>query len=330
MAKPALYPLRFTPILKEKIWGGGKLKMLLNKGDSTEKQMGESWELSGLPGSDSVVATGALAGKSLNELVQLYGTDLLGKKIAERYGKEFPLLIKFLDASADLSVQVHPNSAQARSRHNCEGKEEMWYVLQADAGAELISGFSRDTSANEVKQLLQQGKLKEVLNIEKVSVGDCFYLPAGRIHTIGKGVFLCEIQQPSDVTYRVYDFERTDANGNKRELHLEQALEVLDYEAKSNYRQPYQPQLDAAVPLVSCPYFSVVRVAASKKLTRQLPAGNKFTAFVAVEGEGTLAAEGNEYPFNAGDTLLLPATIAAVTVAPLPKSEQLVWLEAQA
>lgn len=238
MHKTPLYPLKFEPILKDKIWGGEKLKKVLDK-PTDSKECGESWELSGVAGDVSIVSEGELKGKSLTELIGTYTGDLLGKKVYSRFGNNFPLLIKFIDANQDLSIQVHPNDAMAKERHNSFGKTEMWYVVDAEPGATLISGFNKPTSKEEYLEYFNSGKLTDLLNKENVENDDVFYLPAGRVHTIGKGLLIAEIQQTSDITYRIYDFDRTDAQGNKRELHVEQALGAIDFGFYKEYKTAY-------------------------------------------------------------------------------------------
>ena len=230
-----LYPLKFDTIFKEKIWGGTKMKDVLGKDFSPLKNCGETWEISGVLGNLSKVSEGPLKGSTLPELIDEFGSELVGKKVLEKYGNEFPLLVKFIDAAQDLSIQVHPDDKLAKTRHNSLGKTEMWYIFQADEGAKLISGFSKDTNKEEYVEFLENGKLTELLNEEEVNSGDCFFLPAGRVHTIGKGLLLAEIQQSSDVTYRIYDFDRTDDEGNKRDLHTDQALDGLDYKSYAVY-----------------------------------------------------------------------------------------------
>ncbi|NVK83495.1 MAG: class I mannose-6-phosphate isomerase, partial [Cytophagia bacterium] len=204
MTKRYLYPLKFDTIFKEKIWGGTKIKDVLGKDFSPLKNCGETWEISGVPGNLSKVSDGVLKGSTLPELIEEFKDELVGEKVYEAFGNEFPLLVKFIDAAQDLSIQVHPDDKLAKARHNSLGKSEMWYIFQADKGSKLISGFNRETNREEYLQYLNSGKLTEILNEEEVHDGDCFYLPAGRVHTIGKGLLLAEIQQSSDVTYRIY------------------------------------------------------------------------------------------------------------------------------
>ncbi|NNK12125.1 MAG: class I mannose-6-phosphate isomerase, partial [Flavobacteriaceae bacterium] len=233
-----LYPLKFNPILKERLWGGTKLAQQLNK-PSTSDITGESWELSGVKGDVSEVSNGEFKGTSLNELIERWGPDLLGKSVIEQFGKEFPILIKFIDAKQDLSIQLHPNDELAKSRHNSFGKTEMWYIMDADEDADLIVGFNQPMTREKYVESLKSKTLLKYMNYEKVEAGDTFFINTGKIHAIGAGVLLAEIQQTSDVTYRVYDFDRRDKEGNLRELHTDLALDAIDFEKKDDFKVNY-------------------------------------------------------------------------------------------
>lgn len=313
----ALYPLRFHPIFLEKIWGGQKIQTVLGKNFSPLPNCGESWEISGVPGKVSVVANGPFEGRKLTELMVLFGPELLGRRILNQYGMEFPLLLKILDASEDLSIQVHPDDALAKSRHNSLGKTEMWYILDADPGATLISGFNQEVNEEIYLEKLQNGQLYDILNVEEVVAGDCFYLPAGRVHTIGKGLMLAEIQQSSDVTYRIYDFDRVDDQGNKRELHTEQALAALDYKHYSSYRQTYQKEENKPVELAKGPYFTTNLLTITEVNQRQLAEKDSFVMLIVVEGCIEIANEILPLRLNKGETALIPAIIADFTIVPL-------------
>ncbi|MCL4162945.1 UNVERIFIED_CONTAM: hypothetical protein GTU68_029289, partial [Idotea baltica] len=222
-----IYPLKFIPILKERLWGGTKLRDVLGKPIESDIT-GESWEISTVKGDVSIVSNGEFADISLQNLIDQYPEELLGKRVLERFGKEFPILIKFIDAKQDLSIQLHPNDELARKRHNSFGKTEMWYIMDADSDAKLIVGFNKDISKSEYSKSLEENRLLELLNYEKVKEGDTFFINTGKIHAIGAGVLLAEIQQTSDVTYRVFDFNRKDKNGDLRELHTELARDAID------------------------------------------------------------------------------------------------------
>src|SRR6056297_3527835 len=214
------YPIKFNPILKEKIWGGKKLKSILNK-QTNRDDLGESWEISGVTGNISVVANGEFKGFSLKDLLEEYKEKILGEKIYKEFDTDFPLLIKFIDANTELSVQLHPNDELAQQRHNSFGKTEMWYIMQADEGAKINIGFKESVSKEDYISRLEEGKIVELLNFEEVKKGDSFFINTGKVHAIGAGVLLAEIQQTSDVTYRIYDWDRTDDDGNSRELHTD-------------------------------------------------------------------------------------------------------------
>ena len=224
-----LYPLKFKTIYKDKIWGGHKINTYLHKNFGDLPNCGETWEISGVKSDVSVVEGGELAGQSLADLLEQYKDQLVGKKVYDHFGNIFPLLVKFIDANEDLSIQVHPDDKLGKERHNSFGKTEMWYVIEADPGSTLIAGFNKELTQQEYLDTFNSGHLTDVLNKEDVKAGDVFFLPAGRVHTIGKGLLIAEIQQTSDITYRIYDFDRVDDKGNKRELHVEEALAAIDY-----------------------------------------------------------------------------------------------------
>ncbi len=311
-----LYPLKFKTIFKDKLWGGSKVKTVLGKDFGDLPNCGETWEISGVPGNVSVVAEGPLAGKDLNEILAAYQADLVGKKVYAENGNEFPLLVKFIDANDDLSIQVHPDDELARKRHNSLGKTEMWYILEADEGATLISGFNQPLTREKYEEYFNAGKLEEILNKEQVAAGDVFFLPAGRVHTIGKGLLLAEIQQTSDVTYRIYDFDRVDAEGNKRELHVEEALDAIDYKHYDEYKSPYDPSINKAEYLAGCNYFKTNRLYFDQSITRNYSDLDSFVIYVVAEGKGQIEYGGEKVAVSFGDCLLIPAVIDEVTVVP--------------
>ena len=304
-----LYPLKFTPVIKDKIWGGSKLKNLLNKPTESDKA-GESWEISGVQGDISVVANGFLEGNDLEELIEIYMGDLVGQKVYEKFGVEFPLLIKFIDATDDLSIQVHPNDMVARERHNSFGKTEMWYIMQADENAKLIIGFNADTSKDIYTGKLTENKLDDILNYETVKTGDVFFLPAGRIHAICSGNLLAEIQQTSDITYRIYDYNRKDDKGNTRELHTGLAVDVIDYKAKSNYKTDYQPEKNEIVNLEKCRYFTTNLVELDKSMDKDMNKIDSFKIYMCLEGKTEIGYNSTEkIELVKGETILIPAEI---------------------
>lgn len=312
--KKYLYPLKFDTIFKEKLWGGTKIKDVLGKDLAPLSNCGETWEISGVPGNLSKVSEGVLKGQTLPELIDTYGADLVGKKVYERYGNEFPLLIKFIDAAQDLSIQVHPDDKLAKERHDSLGKTEMWYIFQADEGAKLITGFNKDTSKEEYLEHLNSGKLTELLNTEEAEAGDTFYIPAGRVHTIGKGLLLAEIQQSSDVTYRIYDFDRTDDQGNKRELHTEEALDALDYQHYSDYKTRVTKGINEAVPLVKSEYFQTNLLEFTTGIIREHYDKDSFIIYTCTEGEAEIQTLGQTTKISMGNAVLVPQKFPEVHI----------------
>jgi mannose-6-phosphate isomerase len=298
------YPLQFQPILKDRIWGGTKLKDYLNKPISSDIT-GESWEISTVENDVSVVANGVLEGKSLNEIIALYPKEILGTRVHEQFGNQFPLLFKYLDAREDLSIQVHPNDELAKKRHNSFGKTEMWYVMQADKDARLIVGFKENSSKEEYVLHLENKTLLNILDTKKVQKGDVFFLNTGTVHAIGAGTVIAEIQQTSDITYRLYDFDRKDANGNLRELHIDLALDAINYDVVDAERK-YTKKDNVSNEVATCQYFTTnfipldgaIKVKSNKET---------FKVYMCVEGEFTLNLEDTEYSYTTGDTILIPA-----------------------
>lgn len=309
MNEEKIYPLLFEPIFKDKIWGGQKIRETLGKDFGSLPNCGETWEISGVKGNVSVIANGSLKGKTLTEAIELLKERLVGKTSWDIYGHEFPLLVKFIDANDDLSLQVHPNDDLAKKRHQSLGKTEMWYVLQADQGSSLISGFSKTITQEIYLEKLQSGKIFDVLNKEMVQAGDCYFLPAGRVHTIGKGLLIAEIQQTSDVTYRIYDFDRVDDKGQKRELHTEEALAAIDYKAYPNYKTAYTKEKNAGNPLVACTYFGSRFWDIQGEYNVQYPTSDSFRIWVVVGGEGQLSYKDLKFDLKTGQSWLVPAEV---------------------
>ncbi|SDF21586.1 mannose-6-phosphate isomerase, type 1 [Mucilaginibacter pineti] len=308
----ALYPLKFKTIFKDKIWGGQKINTYLHKDFGSLPNCGETWEISGVKSDVSVVEGGALNGESLADLLEQYKDELVGKKVYDHFGNIFPLLIKFIDANDDLSVQVHPNDELAKKRHNSFGKTEMWYVIEADPESTLIAGFNQEMTEQKYVDALNSGHIMDILNKEDVTAGDVFFLPAGRVHTIGKGLLIAEIQQTSDITYRIYDFDRVDDKGNKRELHTEEALAAIDYKHYPEYKTNYQPKKDETVKLVSCPYFTTNVLDFTHSTSKDYSALDSFVVHVCVEGAYTVKYNGEAYPVKMGECILLPKSIDKV------------------
>lgn len=316
-----LYPLKFTPILKDKIWGGSKLKNILNKPTDSNKA-GESWEISAVQDDISVVSDGFLAGNNLEELIEIYMGDLVGQKVYEKFGVEFPLLIKFIDATDDLSIQVHPNDEVAKKRHNSYGKTEMWYVMQAEKSSKLVVGFNKEVTKEQYIEAVDNGTLLEILNDEVVSAGDVFFLPAGRIHAIGAGILLAEIQQTSDITYRIYDYQRKDAEGNYRELHTELAVDVNDYSVYDEYKTNYISNLNESSKVVSCNYFTTNLLELDKDVEKDYNKIDSFVIYMCLHGEVKISCNGcDDVVVKKGQTVMVPAEIENFILSPSEKSK---------
>ncbi len=311
-----LYPLTFEAILKEIIWGGQDIRPFKGLEPSNEK-IGESWELSHVDGNYSIVANGALAGENLDDLIKTYKERLLGKFVYERFGNTFPLLIKFIDAQDNLSIQVHPDDELAKERHNSFGKTEMWYVVKASEEAKLYSGFSQQSSPEDYVKRIADNSIMEVLKEYKVKTGDVFFLPAGRVHAIGAGCFVAEIQQTSNITYRIYDYARTDAEGNQRELHTELAKDAIDYSLCNDYRTDYTARQDELVKLAECQYFKTNLLELSKPMERSLADKDSFVVYIVMGGALDLVDDkGYSLSLQQGQTILIPAECTSVKLEP--------------
>ena len=312
-----MYPLKFRPILKSVVWGGEKIAPF-KEITTDQHNIGESWELSGVKGNESVVANGEYAGRTITELVQEFKGRLIGQKNYERTGDEFPLLIKFIDAKQDLSIQVHPDDELAAKRHNgSKGKTEMWYVVAADKDAHLMSGLTQKITPDEYEQRVNNHTITDVLHDYKVAPGDVFFLPAGRIHSIGSGSFIAEIQQTSDITYRIYDFGRLGLDGKPRELHTELAKAAIDYTVYPDYRTEYRKEKNLENVLVDCSYFTTSLYDLDREVTKDLSGLDSFLVVICIEGKGTLKdAEGNEVTLHQGETVLIPADCKGVAFIP--------------
>lgn len=311
-----MYPLKFKPILKSTIWGGNKIIPFKHL-DCQQEQVGESWEISDVKGDESIVANGSDAGKNLTEMVNEYKEKLVGKENYARFNGKFPLLIKFIDAQQDLSIQVHPNDELAMKRHNSMGKTEMWYVIGATEGAHLRSGLSKQITPEEYAQRIADNTICDVLADYPIHPGDVFFLPAGRIHSIGAGSFIAEIQQTSNVTYRIYDFNRKDKNGNTRELHTELSKDAIDYTVYKDYRTHYTPKQNEGVELVECPYFTTSVYDLTEPMNIDYSELDSFVIYICMEGACTVTDnEGNSLELQAGESVLFPATTQNVEVQP--------------
>ena len=309
--KELQYPIKFHPILKEKIWGGKKLSKLFNKegGDF----IGESWELSAVEGNVSVVKNGTLQGKTLVQLISVYKDKLVGKNIFKTYGTNFPLLFKFIDAAQDLSVQLHPDDALAKKKHNSFGKTEMWYILQAEKDAKLILGLTKEISKENCLEFLSKEKIETVLKHKSVTRGDSFFIAPGTVHAIGSGIVLAEIQQSSDITYRLYDWNRVGLDGKPRQLHLEQALDAIDFNIKDPEIK-YKDIPNTPVTLVSNPYFHVNKLLLSENYIRNVESLDSFVVYMCVMGSAAIMTKHFSENINLGETVLIPAVVKDVII----------------
>ena len=305
---------KFEPLLKQTIWGGDKIVTFKHL-ESDLDSVGESWEISGVPGDESVVANSEYKGKTLNEVLAEMKDKLVGADNYKRFGDRFPLLIKFIDARQDLSIQVHPDDETAHRQGKPMGKTEMWYVMDSDENASLKVGLKKKITPEEYAQMVEDDTICDALGNYKVKSGDCFFIPAGRIHAICSGSFIAEIQQTSDVTYRIYDYKRKDKNGNYRQLHTKEAAEAIDYTVLDNYRTEYTPVKNEATPLVSCPLFTTAVYDLTEPMTLDYSELDSFVILIALKGEGTiLTSSGETFSFREGESVLLPATTDMIKV----------------
>jgi len=315
-----MYPFIFKPILKRYIWGGTDIRQFKGLAPDEEK-IAESWELSHVKGNYSVVANGALKGNTLNDLIDVFGAKLLGENVIRRFGYTFPLLIKFIDAHENLSIQVHPGDEIAQARHQSFGKTEMWYVVKAAPGASLYSGFSKQIDTQEYVRRVEGNSITDVLKRYEVKKGDIFFIPAGRVHAICAGCFIAEIQQTSDITYRIYDYNRKDANGNSRELHTELAKDSIDYAVYPDCQTAYIPVPNQTVPLVHCKYFTTNLLELDIPKERDYTTMDSFIIYVCMEGKAILRDNKmNELTIRQGQTVLIPAETQTITITPEPQT----------
>lgn len=316
-----LYPLKFSPILKETIWGGKKLAA---KSDSPAQQdhIGESWEISAVQENISVVSEGVLADNTLEELIEIYMGDLVGDQVYEKFGIEFPLLIKYIDAYDDLSIQVHPDDPTAKERHKAYGKTEMWYIVEAAKEARTIIGFETDTDKATYLSHLQQGQLAKLLHAEAVKKGDCFLIQPGTVHAICKGCLLLEIAQTSDITYRLYDYNRIDSNGNLRELHTDLATDVINFDKEDEYAIHYHRHGNHTEEIATCKYFTTNYLKFNKEIEKDYVELDSFVIYACLEGEFTLVYEVDQtIQVHKGETVLVPACLKNLFLIPQQEAE---------
>ena len=305
--------IKFEPLLKQTIWGGNKI-IPFKQLDQQLDQVGESWEISGVQGNETIVKEGQYKGMKLNELVACLGEKLVGRDNYERFGNEFPLLIKFIDAQRDLSIQVHPDDETAHRQGKSRGKTEMWYVLPSEPEAQLFSGLKLQITPEQYAQMVADDTITEALSQYHVQEGDVFFIPAGRIHTIGAGCFVAEIQQTSDVTYRIYDYNRRDKDGNLRQLHTKEAAESIDYRVLPDYRTAYKLEKNVPEQVVQCPFFTTAVYDIDEPMTLDYSELDAFVILIGVKGQGTLTVDGQQTTLNMGETVLVPATVNEIKV----------------
>jgi mannose-6-phosphate isomerase len=315
---PINYPIKFKPILKERIWGGDKLHKLFGK-EPQDFPVGESWEISAIPGSVSIVENGDLKGKSIQFLIDTYKEKFLGEIVFKKYGTHFPLLVKFIDATEDLSVQLHPNDQLAFSRHNCSGKEEMWYILNAEKDSHLYFGFNKELTKETYASILKDKLLPTVLHHQKVKKGAIYHIPTGRVHAIGRGIVLAEIQQSSDITYRLFDWERKDSSGKKRKLHTELALDAIDFTIPTHFETFYRAKENFFSPVLDSNYFKtkILNVATTKHIATS--SKDSFTIYMCVKGKGGICNGTHTTKIKMGECILIPASFKKYTINPDPK-----------
>ena len=304
---------KFEPLLKQTLWGGDKIIPFKHLNTQMER-VGESWEISGVKDNETIVANGPDKGKSLNQLVSEQKAKLVGEENYQRFGDEFPLLVKFIDASQDLSIQVHPNDETAHRLGKPHGKTEMWYTLESAPSAHLYNGLKKKITTEEYEQMVANDTIVDALARYEIKEGDVFYIPAGRIHAIGSGCFVTEIQETSDVTFRIYDYKRKDKDGNYRELHIKEAAQCIDFTVLPNYRAGYEPILNEGVQLIESPYFTTAVYDLTEPMTLDYSELDSFVILIAVKGEGAITCNGEQMTFKMGDTILLPATTNEVKV----------------
>ena len=309
-----LYPLKFKPIFKDKIWGGRKIKDVLGMDYGALPNCGEVWLLSGLWDEQSIVTNGDFEGDEINDLVETFMGDLVGEDVFDKYGEQFPLLIKIIDANDWLSVQVHPDDELAEKRELGNGKTEMWYVMQADPDAELVMGFNSEMSRMRYLRVMKDGTIETVLNHENVAKGDVFYIPAGRVHALGPGIMVAEIQQTSDVTYRIYDWDRIDLAGMRRELHIPQSIDAIDFDPVEQYKTDYEKAINKTVPMVDSPYFTTNMLHLQGEMAKDYSELDSFVILMPVEGNFSLEWENGSVFVTLGEVVLIPNVIEKVNI----------------
>jgi len=318
-----LYPLKFETVLREKVWGGKALVKNYNKKPASSAAIGESWEISAVSDYQSVISNGFLAGNNIEEVIEVYMGDITGDSIYEKFGNEFPLLIKFIEAREDLSIQVHPNNKLAKERHKAYGKTEMWYILECEEGAKIYTGFRDGVTKELYQKAVTDGTVPDLLNVEAAKPGDTFFTPAGRVHAIGAGIVLVEIQQTSDITYRIFDWNRKDSGTEKRELHTELALDAIDFNDSDHNIIRKDPELNKSVNLVSCDFFNTDLIVFNTALKKEYYFNDSFVVYICLEGEFNIIWDGESERVIKGETVLLPAQIKEVMLEPVGEAKLL-------
>lgn len=318
-----LYPLKFQPILKEKLWGGQKLKDLCHINFNDLKNCGEAWLLSGISDFETKVINGWLRGNNIAELCEVFMGDLMGEKVFEKYADNFPLLFKLIDANDDLSVQVHPNDQLAQQKDELWGKTEMWYIMQADKNAQIISGFNEKMDETKLRDAIRNKNLPDILHFENVKKDDVVFIPSGRVHAICKGIMLAEIQQSSDITYRLYDWDRLNDFGKPRHLHINESFQAIDYTPVKEYKTKYSPKEDKTVPVINCPQFVTNLMTITSPISKDFDELDSFVVYLCTNGEFSLKYDNNVYSVGYGEVILIPNAVNKIEIFPKEKAAAL-------
>ena len=318
-----LYPLKFETVLKEKVWGGNALATHFNKKTNGSNHIGESWELSAIADDQSVISNGFLAGNNIEEVIEVYMGDITGDQLYEKFGNEFPLLIKFIEAQEDLSIQVHPNDNLAKKRHKAYGKSEMWYILECKKNSKIYTGFKPGVTKEIYEDALKNNRIEDIMNVETPEPGNAFFTPAGRVHAIGAGIVLVEIQQTSDITYRIFDWNRKGTGKEKRELHTDLALDAIDFNQNGSNKLSKLPVINNNLNLVNCEFFNTNLLWFNKAIDKEYHFIDSFVVYICTDGEFQICWDGNTEKVIKGETVLLPAMIKEVTLKPLNEARLL-------
>jgi len=318
-----LYPIKFETVLKEKVWGGNALVTRYNKKPAKSEKIGESWEISAVADNLSVISNGFLAGNNIEEIIEVYMGDITGDAVYEKFGNEFPLLIKFIEAREDLSIQVHPGNELARERHKAYGKTEMWHILENEKGSKIYTGFREGVTKENYQAAVSDGTMADLLSVEYPEPGDTFFIPAGRVHAIGAGTVLAEIQQTSDITYRIFDWNRKSTGKDKRELHTDLALDAIDFNANGESKLRKIPEMNESENLISCEFFNTNLIKFNKPLNKEYYSVDSFVVYICTEGAFTIRWEGETENVVKGETVLLPAMIKEVVLEPSGEAQLL-------